>query len=240
MALSLYDLGQGASTELSTRASADIVLSTNVSTEVSTRTAQSTTTSTGLSTEVSTRTAQSTTTSTGLSTEVSTRAAQSTTTSTGLSTEVSTRISSNTALSIALSTETSLRTSADTALQAGSGILASEIAVDDTADASRINLGNNVTNLQLLTDTVNNLGVMTAVKTAYTNNVYTIITYNRVSSVHGMTTKFMTSTLTGTGPDYATRTEVYYDTNGTTVLATKVYTILYNGTTGIVESETCA
>ena len=115
MALSLYDLGQGASTELSTRASADIVLSTNVSTEVSIRTAQSTTTSTNIST--TSRLAGTNTNglmASGDYTKLSGLGAGTTyATSTQLSTELSTRASADTVLSTNISTEVSIRTSAD-------------------------------------------------------------------------------------------------------------------------------
>ena len=159
-----------------------------------------------------------------------------------ISTEVSIRTSADTATSVAtstaLSTEASIRASTDTVLNglASGNPTATDVTVTDIADNTRVNLGNNVTNVQVLADTVNTLGVLTMVKSAIDSNlIYTVITYNRPAGG----TKFMTSTLSGTSPSYTTRTEVYYDTNGSTVLATKVYTIVYDSN-GIVLSETCA
>jgi len=83
------------STELSTRASMDTVLSSNLSTEVSIRTTQSTTTSISLSTEASTRASTDTILSSNLSTEASTRNSIDSAISTALSTEVSQRISTD-------------------------------------------------------------------------------------------------------------------------------------------------
>jgi hypothetical protein len=67
------------------------------------------------------------------------------------------------------------------------------------------------------------------------NGIFTVITYKRTDA-----TNYMVATLSGgTSPKYTTRTEVYYDTNGTTVLETLTYTISYDVDDDI-ESEVLA
>jgi hypothetical protein len=64
------------------------------------------------------------------------------------------------------------------------------------------------------------------------NGIFTQIDYKRYDG-----TLFARSVLSGgTSPSYTTRTVTYYDTDGTTVLDTVVYTISYDGD-GDVSSE---
>lgn len=66
-----------------------------------------------------------------------------------------------------------------------------------------------------------------------TNKIYVRIDYKRKSD----NTLFMSSVLSGgTSPRYTTRTETYYDTDGTTIISTKTYTISYD-TDGDILSE---
>jgi hypothetical protein len=63
-------------------------------------------------------------------------------------------------------------------------------------------------------------------------SIYTTITYKRSDS-----TNYAVSVLSGgTTPLYTTRTETFYDTDGTTVLSTNVYTLTYD-VDGLLESE---
>lgn len=57
------------------------------------------------------------------------------------------------------------------------------------------------------------------------NNVFTVLEWNRPSG-----TRFKRSVVSGgTSPKYTRRTVTYYADNGTTVIATKVYTLTYTG-----------
>jgi hypothetical protein len=70
------------------------------------------------------------------------------------------------------------------------------------------------------------LGIFSTYRiTKDSNGIFTEVDLKRADN-----TLYMKSVLSGgTSPQYTTRTETYYDTNGSTVLATKVYTISYDG-----------
>lgn len=94
------------------------------------------------------------------------------------------------------------------------------INLDITASVSAlVDLKNDITEL----DNVNYLSTIKSLKDV--NGVFTKITYKRKSDG----TVFATSVLSGgTSPQYTTRTLTFFETDGTTVKSTKVFTLSYD------------